>query len=135
MKASDRVRKTMLDLYERISNSDVGSFEKLVALNEASLVIGTAPGEWVTEPDRLRAGFEIEGVRLEPGEHPQGWQEGSVGWFADEPTMFLPDGTVIRTRLLAVLRDEGGSWKLQAAHYSAGVPDDEVTTLQKRWLG
>jgi hypothetical protein len=63
----------VLHLYKRISTSDVGRFERMLSLNEASLVIGTAPGEWVTEPHRLRGGSEIEGVRLEPGGHPQEW--------------------------------------------------------------
>ncbi len=73
-------------------------------------------------------------VRLEPGPNPQGWAEGSVGIGADEPVMTLPDGTVIHTRLTMFFRHEDESWKVFGYHFSAGVPDEEVEELQRRWL-
>jgi ketosteroid isomerase-like protein len=49
MKTSSDVKETMLRFYERLSANDVGSFDALVSADAATLVIGTAPGEWVTD--------------------------------------------------------------------------------------
>ena len=67
MQQSADVRDAMLRFYDRLSASDVESFEDLVSQEPATLIIGTAPGEWVTERERMRFGFEAEGVRLEAG--------------------------------------------------------------------
>jgi adenylate cyclase len=122
----------MLRFYDRLSASDVASFDQLVSRDPATLVIGTAPGEWVTERARLRFGFEAEGVGIEAGE-PVGYEEGSLGWVVDQPTLLFPDGSAVRTRLTAVLHLEDGAWKLVHMHVSVGVPDDEVVGLQQRW--
>jgi hypothetical protein len=134
MKPSTDVRDTMLRFYDRLSASDVGSFDELVAMTPATLVIGTAPGEWVTERERLMFGFETEGVRME-GDDPQGWEEGTAGWVVDQPTLFYPDGSSIKTRLTAIMQKVGRRWKIVNAHFSVGVPDEEVVELQKRWSG
>jgi hypothetical protein len=47
----------------------------LVSREPAALIIGTAPGEWVTERERMRFGFETEGLRLETKD-PVGYEEG-----------------------------------------------------------
>jgi SnoaL-like domain len=132
MQQSAEVRDAMLRFYDRLSASDVASFDQLVSQDPATLVIGTAPGEWVTDRDRLRFGFETEGVRIQAGE-PAGYEEGSLGWMVDDPVFSFPDGSAMQTRLTAVLRREDRTWKLVHMHVSVGVPDDEVVELQKRW--
>ena len=132
MQQSAEVRDAMLRFYDRLSASDVASFDQLVSQDPATLVIGTAPGEWVTERDRLRSGFETEGVRIQAAE-PAGYEEGSLGWVVDEPRFFFPDGSAMKTRLTAVLHREDGTWKLIHMHVSVGVPDEEVAALQERW--
>jgi SnoaL-like domain len=132
MRQSDEVRAAMLRFYDRLSASDLESFDQLVSRHPAALVIGTAPGEWVTERERLRFGFETEGVRIEPGE-PAGYEEGTLGWVVDQPTFHFPDGSSMRTRLTSVVRREDGSWRLLHMHVSVGVPDEEVAELQRRW--
>lgn len=87
MRQSADVRETMLRFYDRLSAGDVESFDELVSEEPATLVIGTAPGEWVTEREQLRFGFETEGFRIEDGD-PTGYEEGLLGWVADEPTFF-----------------------------------------------
>ncbi len=133
MDTSDEVRDAMLEFMDRLTAGDVDSFERLVARHKATLVIGTAPGEWVTEPDRLRAGFEIEGVSMTPGPAPLGWADADLGWYVDEPTMGFPDGSAILTRMTAILARGDGSWRLVHMHVSVGVPDAEVADLQRRW--
>jgi SnoaL-like domain len=132
MQRSADVREAMLRFYDRLSASDVASFDQLVSREPATLIIGTAPGEWVTERDRMRFGFEAEGVRIQAGET-AGYEEGSMGWVVDEPRFFFPDGSAMQTRLTAVLRREEGSWRLVHMHVSVGVPDEEVVELQTRW--
>jgi hypothetical protein len=129
---SEEAREAMLRYCERISASDVASFDELVSKEPATLIIGTAPGEWVSERDRLRFGFEAEGVRLE-AKDPVGYEEGSLGWVVDQPAFVFPDGSVMQTRLTAVMRQEEGRWKLVHMHLSVGVPDEQVVELQQRW--
>jgi ketosteroid isomerase-like protein len=126
------VRAAMLRFYDRLSASDVASFDQLVSRDPATLVIGTAPGEWVTDRARLRFGFEAEGVGIDAGD-PDGYADGSLGWVVDQPTFRFPDGSAMRTRLTAVLHLEDGAWRLVHMHVSVGVPDEEVVALQQRW--
>ena len=132
MRQSTAVRDAMLRFYDRLSASDVASFDELVA-PDAALIIGTAPGEWVTERERMRFGFEAEGLRLETAGEPVAYEEGSLGWMADEPRFVFPDGSAMKTRLTAVLREVDGRWALVHMHVSVAVPDEEVLDLQKRW--
>ena len=132
MQQSDAARNAMLRFYDRLSASDVDSFDDVVA-PDAVLIIGTAPGEWVTERDQMRFGFETEGLRLETSGGAVAYEEGSMGWVADEPTFSFPDGSAMKTRLTAVLRQETGKWALVHMHVSVGVPDEEVLELQRRW--
>jgi ketosteroid isomerase-like protein len=133
MHPSPTVRDTMLDFYARISANDVDSFDRLVSTDPATLVIGTSPGEWVTERERLRFGFEAEGLAIVPGSTPAGYEHGQVGWFADEPTYTFPGGSTMRTRLTSVLQLEDGNWRIVHMHVSVGVPDEDVVELQARW--
>jgi len=106
VRISSDVSDTMLRFYERLSANDVGSFDSLVSADPATLVIGTALGEWVTERDRLRFGSEAEGLTIEPGSRPLGEENGDTGWFADEPTYVFPGGAGrMRTRLTATVHE------------------------------
>jgi hypothetical protein len=134
MHQSEEVRNAMLRFCERLSAGDVASFDELVSQEPATLIIGTAPGEWVTERERMRFGFEAEGVRLE-AKDPVGYEEGSLGWVVDQPAFVFPDGSVMQTRLTAVMHQEEESrWKLLHMHLSVGVPDEQVVELQQRWM-
>ena len=131
MQPSTDVRDAMLRFYDGVSASDVASFDEIVS-PDAVVVIGTAPGEWVTERDRMRFGFETEGLRIDAG-HPQGFEEGSMGWVADEPTFHFGSDAAVATRLTAVFHRHEDTWKLVHMHVSVGVPDEEVAELQRRW--
>lgn len=133
MEMSQAVRDAVLEFYRGISTNAVERFDELVSAERATLVIGTAAGEWVTERERLRFGFEAEGLTIEPGPQPTGYSEGSMGWLVDEPWYGFPDGGGMRTRLTAILHEEAGHWKIVHLHVSIGVPDEEVQELQARW--
>ena len=133
MELSTEVREAVLDFYQGVSEKSVDHFNEIVSSDPATLVIGTAPGEWVTDRPRLRFGFETEGLTLKPGRNPTGYQEGTLGWFTDEPWFGFPGGGGMRTRLTGVVRQEAGRWKVVHLHFSVGVPDEEVQDLQARW--
>lgn len=133
MQPSAEIRDALLRFYDRLSASDVESFDELVSQEPATLIIGTAPGEWVTERERMKFGFETEEFRIEAGNAPVGYEEGSMGWVVDEPTFTFPDGSAMDTRLTVVMHREDGRWKLVHMHVSVGVPDEEVVELQRRW--
>jgi len=133
MEASTAVREAILDFYRGVTNKEIARFDEIVSSDHATLVIGTAPGEWVTERPRLRFGFETEGLTLEPGRKPVGYQEGTMGWFTDEPWFGFPGGGGMRTRVTGIVRREADRWKVVHLHFSVGVPDEEVQALQARW--
>ena len=133
MEESAAIRDSVLAFYRGMTSKAIEQFDDIVSGDPATLVIGTAPGEWVTERPRLRFGFETEGLTLEPGPKPTGYREGSMGWFVDEPWFGFPGGSGMRTRLTAVVREEAGRWKIVHMHFSVGVPDEEVQALQARW--
>lgn len=116
---------------EGVTDGRVDEFDDIVSALATS-IIGTAPGEVVTDRAGMRFGFETEGVTLH-SRAPAGFAERSLGWVVDEPRFGFPDGTGMDCRVTAVLRLEEGSWRLVHAHFSVGVPDEEVVDLQRRW--
>jgi hypothetical protein len=132
MEASPEIRDALLTFYDRRSSGDPDDFNRVIS-SENKVHIGTGPGEWLEDLDRLRRGWSGFPLTLQPCPAPQAWAEGNMGWAADEPIMTFGD-VRIATRLLAVFRREEGDWRIVAAHFSVGVPDEEVTELQRRWL-
>jgi ketosteroid isomerase-like protein len=137
MQPSAEVRDTLLRFYEVFSPEDPQSVTQMIAQQaEGVLAIGTA-GEWLEGREQLLAALEaqmneMEGFRMEAGEEPHCYEEGSMGWVADRPRVVLPDGT-IWTRLTGVVRQEEGEWRFVHLRLSVGVPDEEVVELQRRW--
>jgi SnoaL-like domain len=119
MRRSTEVRDALLRFYEVFSAEDLESLAQIIAQeeNEGVLVIGTDPGEWVEGREQWIAARQAlmegmwEGLRLEAGEQPHGYEEGSMGWAADRPSIVMADGTAIPARLTGVVRqeEEGGS--------------------------
>jgi hypothetical protein len=137
MEQSSELKDLMLRFYDRFSAGDVEGFAQTITAWEGAFVIGTDPQQWEDGRAAWIAGYEaqvrqVEGIRLEPGDL-RCYTEGSLGWAADRPTFVLPDGSTIPTRMTAVARLEDGAWKLVNAHFSVGVPDDEVVDLVQRW--
>jgi hypothetical protein len=131
MRESSAVVVAWLRFCGAMSSGRVDEFDDIVS-SEAKLIIGTAPGENVSERDAMRFGFEAEGVTLQ-SRSALGYEEGSLGWVVDEPRFGFPDGSGMDCRVTAIMRNEGGAWRLVHAHFSVGVPDDEVVDLQRKW--
>ena len=131
MDASTAVRDTWLRFCQGVTEGRVDEFDDIVS-QTPHLVIGTAPGEIVTSREDMRFGFETEGVTLESRDA-DAHAEGTLGWVVDQPRFGFPDGSAFDCRVTAVVRDEGDAWRLVHAHFSVGVPDEEVVALQQRW--
>lgn len=116
MEESSDVREAVLHVYRGVTAKALERFDDIVSARPTVLVIGTAPGEWVTERARLKFGFQAEGLTPEPGPRPAGYRDGSMGWFVDEPWYGFPVGGGMRTRLTAVVREEAGRWKIVHMH-------------------
>ena len=127
--------RALVDAWQRfcagISKGKIEDFDDIVS-EKAHLIIGTAPGENVSDREAMKFGFKTEGVTLD-SRSARGFEEGSLGWVVDEPRFGFPDGSGMDCRVTAVMRNEGGTWRLVHAHFSVGVPDEEVAELQQRW--
>ena len=137
MQKSTAVEQAMLRFYDRFSAGDVEGFAQMITAWQDAFIVGTDPGEWQDGRTTWIAGYEeqisaVPGVRLEAGAL-RGYAEGTLGWAADRPSFVLPDGSAIPTRLTTVLRLEDGAWKLVNAHFSIGVPNEELFDLVQRW--
>ena len=131
MRESGEVRDAMLRYYEAAGRADFDAADSLVTRGDVAIVVGTGPGEGHDDRDAWVAGFRsqvgaLPGLRVARGAAPRGYAEGSVGWFLDEPTWVLPDGTCVPTRWTSVLREEDGAWRIVHMHVSFGVPDEKM---------
>ncbi len=134
MQMSTEVCDVVIRFYERLSARDVEGTEATIMGDEEAFVIGTqrigsGRGAWlesIRENTAMGVVFEAGPIR--------GWAEGSMGWAVDEPTIVLPDGTRLTTRMTAVLRhDEDGVFRLQHQHYSWAVPDEIAVGQVQAW--
>ncbi|HUF00996.1 MAG TPA: nuclear transport factor 2 family protein [Gaiellaceae bacterium] len=110
------------------SSADVGGMDQLLTRGEGALVIGTDTDEWEVGRETWLDAFrqqmaQTQGVKLEPDD-PVAYEEGSLGWGADRPTVVLGDAR-IPTRLSAVARREDREWRLVHVHLSLPAPDEE----------
>src|SRR5512132_4168876 len=126
MKASPEIRDTILEFYRRQMAGDADGANALISHDPDTLMIGSA-GEWVQDQEALRSGRLPDGEGLVAGGSPIAFEEGDLGWFADEPTWVFADGSTAQMRMSAVLRREEGGWHIVHSHLSVAVPDDECT--------
>lgn len=134
MNAVAEIKNLYLGLLEAYNTGDDRFMADFTA-SEDMLVIGTDPEEWwdshETLLDALRVSlkqFRDAGVRVVPG-NPQAFVEGSVGWIADRPIFHLPDGSVMESRVTAVMRRQDGVWKFAQQHFSYAVRNEEIVDV------
>jgi ketosteroid isomerase-like protein len=140
MPVSKDVKKAMLEFYRRFSAGDVAAFAELITEREDALVIGTDPGQWTEGHDAWVAGYagvmeQMPGLELRAGDRLTAFEDGPIGWAADQAWIVLPDGAEIPLRITAVFRNERATWKIVTAHLSLGVPDTKLTKLLPELLG
>ena len=134
MNESIEVRETVVRFYDRLSAGDVEGTAATIADDPAAFVIGTQRiGEgreaWLAS---VRENAEF-GVAFEAGTI-RAWAAGDMGWAVDEPTIVIPGGPRLTTRMTAVLRrDPDGAFRLLHQHYSWAVPDEVGMEHAQTW--
>lgn len=131
MEESTEVRSAVRRYYEAIAAGDAQAMEQLFSRQGGTLLIGTDPNEWWADYDTAMGAWKAQFEAMGGGfpikaSDPQVYSEGSVGWFADRPTINMPNGTEIAMRLTGVMHKDGGEWKLVQSHASIGVPNEEA---------
>ncbi|HEX2072694.1 MAG TPA: nuclear transport factor 2 family protein [Geodermatophilus sp.] len=134
MRESPELRAMMENLYAAMASGEVAWLSEAVSADEATLAIGTDPAEWWEGGRRVREMWAAQlaaglgGAVFEPTRL-RAYEEGDVGWAADEPRMLLPGSTPATVRLTAVFRREEGTWRIVQSHASIGVPNPESIGL------
>jgi hypothetical protein len=128
MERSDELRALMLGFYEALATGDVSFVERHFARDPATRAIGTDPQEWWSGArviEVFREQLHAMGGRMpmRAGD-PEAYQEGTVGWIADQAAFLLPDGGELPFRITCVAHREGGDWRFVQTHASLGVPND-----------
>ena len=118
--------------YESFNTGDASTADHFLSAEEDILGVGTDPREWWTGSSALRETWNTQlpemhagSVHFEPSDI-QAYSEGSVGWFADQPTLTMPDGSGVPPRITGVLRKENGGGKTVQFHFSFGVRNEEA---------
>jgi len=140
MPESDGVRQALVRFYKAFSSGDPEQMRALIATEEEAFVVGTDPLQWEMGRDTWADSYRVQteqmpGIAIRVGQRLAGYENGAVGWAADEPSIVLPDGTPIPVRITAVFHHEGGEWKIVTAHVSFGVPDAKLEELLPQLLG
>jgi ketosteroid isomerase-like protein len=128
---SPELEDLMRRWYAAMGSGDASLIERLISQEEGVLAIGSDPREWWTGYATVVATFEAQfremggQLRATPGDL-RAYQEGSVGWMADNPTFRLLDGTEVPFRFTGVFRQEGGEWRCVQSHASIGVSNEQA---------
>jgi hypothetical protein len=115
----------LLDLYEAMSSGDAGRVEAFYSLEPGCVFVGTDDSEFWTDSAchnaDVRSYFDGSRGRLSwsAGEA-IALEEESVGWTVDRPTISMPDGTSLRTRVTLVWHRQNDTWAVVHSHASVG---------------
>ena len=118
-------------MYEVFNTGDASRIDEFLSAEEEILGIGTDPREWWAGSEAFRQAWNTQpaemhaaGLSFESGDI-EAFSEGSVGWFADRPTLKMPDGNGVPMRLSGVCCQEDGKWKMVQFHLSIGVTNEQ----------
>src|SRR6266540_3736853 len=119
MEPAPEVRDLYRRYLEALSSGDLSSVSGTLSRDPGVIEIGSAPDAWSegyeTIVKRLtEVSKEIAGTTITPGEA-KAFQEGSIAWVADRPTMTSPEGMKLSSRITLVFRRESDGWKVVQA--------------------
>jgi hypothetical protein len=122
MRKSASLRRTVLETYAALNSNDEAAIKDRFGGDHEALSIGVREADWHHGGDRIVQAFTeqaraMPGLTFEPGDL-QAYEEGTVGWFADRPTLRCPGYPTAAGRLtgIAVLAD--GRWRAVQSHLS-----------------
>jgi ketosteroid isomerase-like protein len=130
MQESAELRAWMEGMYGAMTAGDVAWLEAGLSPGDVTVAIGIDPAEWWEGGglvrEKLAAQFEagLSGARFEPTRL-RAYEEGDVGWVADQPRVVLPGGTTASLRVTAVFHREDGVWRMVQNHASFEVPNEQ----------
>jgi ketosteroid isomerase-like protein len=124
MEPAPEVRDAYVRYTEALSSGDASSLLGTFSQVSGVIEIGSAPDAWTEGyegiSNRLTEVFRgLAGTSIEPGDV-KAFQEGTVAWLADRPTLTTPEGMRVSARVTAVLRREDDGWKIVQSHFSMG---------------
>ena len=130
MERSADVASFVEEMYTRMRSGDGDAAAALVA-DESVLFVGTDGDEWWATPDAVKTAFREQleatgGFDITAGDI-VAYASGDIGWFGDQPTMGLPDGSTVTMRMTGVVHKRNGAWTCVQGHLS--VPADVNDTL------
>lgn len=129
MQPSTEIEEAVRRWVRAIETKDPTGFDAL-SREDGSLMIGAAPGEWLTDLDAY--------VRLASGEAAElpsatfaidrlaAYQEGSVGWAAVDATWTVAGMEPIPARLTFVFHRENAAWKIVLNQTSIALANDKI---------
>jgi hypothetical protein len=127
MKPSAELREHILSLFKQFKEAvDNGSQGSPFSQEEGVLAIGTDPNEWWASYEVIMKASETQPDTSYVDCNPQAFSEGNVGWVAQQRKLRFPDGSVVPIRETSVWHKENGEWKSVQAHWSVGVPNEQI---------
>ncbi len=132
MERSAEIASYLERMYEQYNTGNTSTLRDIVSADPGVLGIGTDPREWWAGRDAVDEAWKTQipemnaaGMKFVSGDV-EAFSEGSVGWFADNMSIQLPDGTSAPARLTGVCHKEDGAWKLVQFHISFGALNEEA---------
>lgn len=134
LKRSEEIAAVVRRLYAALVAGDADAIDGAFSQDPGVLAIGTDAAEWWSGWSVISRIFrtqidEADGdsfaADLRPGVL-ECFEEGSVGWCQDDPTVVMPDGSEMPARMTLVFHVEGLAWKILQLHFSFGV-ENELT--------
>lgn len=128
MEQSPTLTASLMELYDVFSTGDGDKMAQLTTSHPGLVFIGTDPDEWLTSLAEVRGLAEAQagvGVKVRHGDM-TAYEEGTVGWVADQGAFLLPDGGEVPFRMTAVFHREDGVWKLVQEHASVAVTNEDA---------
>lgn len=134
LKRSEEIAALVRRLYAAFVAGDAEAISGAFSQDPGVLAIGTDAAEWwsgwtpIAQMIRTQideADGESFVLDLRPGVL-ECFEEGSVGWCQDDPTVVMPDGSAMPARMTLILHVEGLAWKIVQFHFSFGI-ENELT--------
>ena len=131
MERSAELQELVAAWFAAASAGDPTLVAARVANDEATMLIGSDPDEWVVGGDAVAAFLrsEVEGSGGSATFTPSdtvAYSEGSIGWAATRVTISFPDGRRVSPRWTSVFRHVDGEWQFVQTHASIAVPNAEI---------
>ena len=128
MERSTELAAILQSIYTAVSNGDADTLTGMLSGRDGLVFIGTDPDEWFDDGDTIKAMVRAQaaaGVKVRAGTI-SAYEEGTVGWVADQATFVMADASEVPFRITAVFHRENGTWRLVQEHASIAVTNEDA---------